>query len=119
MHQRLPGEHCTQRAGLVYHTVYSISDCNMAILSDSLASLGAPTRVVNASPLSPNEESIERALRPKRLSDYVGQHRVREQLEIFIQAARGRSEALDHVLLFGPPGLGKPRWPTLWPTKWG
>ncbi len=107
MHQRLPGEHCTQRAGLVYHTVYSISDCNMAILSDSLASLGAPTRVVNASPLSPNEESIERALRPKRLSDYVGQHRVREQLEIFIQAARGRSEALDHVLLFGPPGLGK------------
>src|SRR5690606_36335646 len=46
-------------------------------------------------------------LRPKRLADYVGQPRIREQLEIFISAARGRSEPLDHVLLFGPPGLGK------------
>ncbi len=53
------------------------------------------------------EEVIERALRPKRLADYVGQAKIREQLEIFITAARGRSEALDHVLLFGPPGLGK------------
>src|SRR5690606_14474541 len=56
---------------------------------------------------SPNEESIERALRPRLLQDYVGQPRVREQLEIFIAAARKRQEALDHVLLFGPPGLGK------------
>lgn len=79
----------------------------MAIHSDSLASLDTATRVVNAASLSSNEESIERALRPKSLKDYVGQHRVREQLEIFIQAARGRQEALDHVLLFGPPGLGK------------
>ena len=50
---------------------------------------------------------MERALRPQRLDDYVGQQRIREQLEIFIQAARARGEALDHVLLFGPPGLGK------------
>ncbi|AEC20547.1 holliday junction DNA helicase [Pusillimonas sp. T7-7] len=56
---------------------------------------------------SPNEDSIERALRPRELKEYIGQHRVREQLEIFIAAAKNRGEALDHVLLFGPPGLGK------------
>ena len=67
---------------------------------------GAP-RVVSAAPSSPNEEAIERALRPKGLQEYVGQVKAREQLEIFISAARGRNEALDHVLLFGPPGLGK------------
>jgi Holliday junction DNA helicase RuvB len=53
------------------------------------------------------EEALERALRPKGLDEYVGQEKARSQLEIFINAARGRSEALDHVLLFGPPGLGK------------
>jgi holliday junction DNA helicase RuvB len=53
------------------------------------------------------EEAVERALRPKVLDEYVGQEKARSQLEIFINAARGRSEALDHVLLFGPPGLGK------------
>ena len=56
---------------------------------------------------TPQEVVIERALRPKSLVDYVGQTKVREQLEIFIQAARQRRESLDHVLLFGPPGLGK------------
>ncbi|MBL8305746.1 MAG: Holliday junction branch migration DNA helicase RuvB [Rubrivivax sp.] len=64
-------------------------------------------RVVNAAAASPNEEAIERALRPKGLQEYVGQGKAREQLEIFIGAARQRREALDHVLLFGPPGLGK------------
>lgn len=53
------------------------------------------------------DNAIERALRPKQLEEYVGQSKVREQLEIFISAAKNRSEALDHVLLFGPPGLGK------------
>jgi holliday junction DNA helicase RuvB len=53
------------------------------------------------------EEAIERALRPKLLEEYVGQAKIREQLSIFIEAARRRTEALDHVLLFGPPGLGK------------
>lgn len=52
-------------------------------------------------------EEQDRAIRPKRLADYVGQPAVHEQLGIFIEAARGRSEALDHVLIFGPPGLGK------------
>jgi len=64
-------------------------------------------RVVSAAPASPNEEAIERALRPKGLAEYVGQAKAREQLEIFIGAAKKRSEAMDHVLLFGPPGLGK------------
>ena len=64
-------------------------------------------RVLSASPVSPNEEAVERALRPKGLQDYVGQAKAREQLEIFIGAARKRAEPLDHVLLFGPPGLGK------------
>ena len=64
-------------------------------------------RVLAAAPASPQEEAIERALRPKLLDDYVGQAKAREQLEIFIGAARKRDEALDHVLLFGPPGLGK------------
>jgi holliday junction DNA helicase RuvB len=64
-------------------------------------------RVIAAEPTSPQEEAIERALRPKGLAEYVGQAKAREQLEIFISAARQRAEALDHVLLFGPPGLGK------------
>jgi Holliday junction DNA helicase RuvB len=64
-------------------------------------------RIVAATPSSPNEEAVERALRPQRLAEYVGQAKIREQLEIFVSAARNRGEALDHVLLFGPPGLGK------------
>ncbi len=54
-----------------------------------------------------DEERVDRAIRPKRLKDYVGQKELRAQMEIFIQAAVTRSEALDHVLIFGPPGLGK------------
>jgi Holliday junction DNA helicase RuvB len=64
-------------------------------------------RIIDAAPASPNEEAIERALRPKHLDEYVGQSKIRDQLEIFITAARKRREALDHTLLFGPPGLGK------------
>ncbi|MCM1512238.1 MAG: Holliday junction branch migration DNA helicase RuvB [Oxalobacter formigenes] len=65
------------------------------------------SRIIAPAPASPNEEAIERALRPKHLDEYVGQQKTREQLEIFIAAARKRGEALDHTLLFGPPGLGK------------
>src|ERR1700761_1259490 len=83
----------------------------MSIQTDDFSGSGAgdarPARVVGANPTSPNEEAMERALRPKRLDDYVGQVKAREQLDIFIGAARKRAEALDHVLLFGPPGLGK------------
>ena len=61
---------------------------------------------------------LEPNFRPQRLSDYIGQRRVKENMEIFIQAANARGEALDHILLYGPPGLGKPRWPTLLPMSW-
>jgi Holliday junction DNA helicase RuvB len=64
-------------------------------------------RIIAGAPASAQEGEIERALRPATLAEYVGQEKVRGQLEIFIQAARARGEALDHVLLFGPPGLGK------------
>ena len=64
-------------------------------------------RLISAAPVSPQEEAFERALRPKALDEYIGQEKIRGQLEIFIEAARRRQEPLDHVLLFGPPGLGK------------
>ncbi len=64
-------------------------------------------RLISPGAGSTQEEVLERALRPKKLAEYVGQQKARGQLEIFIQAARARHEALDHVLLFGPPGLGK------------
>ena len=64
-------------------------------------------RLIAAAPASVQEEVFERALRPKQLDEYIGQEKIRGQLSIFIEAARRRKEALDHVLLFGPPGLGK------------
>ncbi len=64
-------------------------------------------RLIAADPASPQEEALERALRPKALSEYIGQEKIRSQFAIFIEAARQRKESLDHVLLFGPPGLGK------------
>ena len=73
----------------------------MAIEPDGL------NRVVTPQAVGPQEEVIERALRPRGLDEYVGQEKIREQLAIFIEATRKRNEALDHVLLFGPPGLGK------------
>jgi holliday junction DNA helicase RuvB len=63
-------------------------------------------RIVTAAPQG-EDDALDRAVRPKRLADYVGQSGVKMQMEIFIQAARQRREALDHVLIFGPPGLGK------------
>ncbi len=57
--------------------------------------------------LSAEDTAIDNAIRPKRLQDYIGQHHVHEQMEVFIEAALRRSESLDHVLIFGPPGLGK------------
>ncbi len=64
-------------------------------------------RLIAAAPASPQEEAFERALRPKQLDEYIGQEKIRAQLAIFIEAAKQRQEALDHVLLYGPPGLGK------------
>jgi Holliday junction DNA helicase RuvB len=73
----------------------------MAIENDALK------RIVTGSTAGSQEEALERALRPRRLDEYIGQEKIREQLAIFIEAAKRRAEALDHVLLFGPPGLGK------------
>ena len=73
----------------------------MAIENDEL------NRLVTAKVAGVQEEVVERALRPRLLDEYVGQEKIRGQLSIFIEAARKRKEALDHVLLFGPPGLGK------------
>src|SRR6218665_3487476 len=78
----------------------------MTLQTDDFAPAPA-RRVVSAAPASPQEPAIERALRPKLLQEYVGQVKPREQLQIFIRAPRQRGEALDHVLFFGPPGLGK------------
>ncbi len=64
-------------------------------------------RLITTAPVSSQEEAVELALRPKRLDEYVGQEKIRGQLQIFIEAAGNRKEALDHVLLYGPPGLGK------------
>jgi Holliday junction DNA helicase RuvB len=65
-----------------------------------------PDRLISASS-SEGERSLDHALRPGRLNEYIGQQAVREQMEIFVAAARNRAEALDHTLIFGPPGLGK------------
>ena len=65
-----------------------------------------PDRLVTASAAA-EDEALDRAIRPKKLADYVGQPQVTEQMEVFIEAARRRKDALDHVLIFGPPGLGK------------
>jgi Holliday junction DNA helicase RuvB len=75
-------------------------------------------RLITAIPASPQEEALERALRPKLLDEYVGQEKIRSQLSIFIEAARKRKESLDHVLLFGPPGLGKTTSPILFRARW-
>ncbi len=83
----------------------------MAIHDDSLLparSAAAPVdRIIAPASESLQEEALERALRPKHLDEYIGQEKIRGQLSIFIEAARTRKEPLDHVLLFGPPGLGK------------
>ena len=70
----------------------------MVIETDRLVATSAPER---------GDEVMDRAIRPRRLADYIGQRVVREQMEIFLSAARGRGEPLDHTLIFGPPGLGK------------
>ncbi|KJH69310.1 Holliday junction branch migration DNA helicase RuvB [Chromobacterium violaceum] len=77
------------------------------IETDKLFGAAPERRIVTPQRASEQEEALERALRPKLLDEYVGQKKAREQLEIFIEAAKKRGEALDHVLLFGPPGLGK------------
>lgn len=80
----------------------------MVIKKESLSVINPETnRIISQKINSLNEESIEKALRPKSFKDYIGQDKTIEQLQIFIEAAKKRNDTLDHVLLFGPPGLGK------------
>jgi hypothetical protein len=74
-------------------------------------------RVISGS-VQQEEDAVERAIRPRRLEEYIGQQQVKTQLEIFISAARQRGEALDHVLIFGPPGWARRRWLTSSPPSW-
>lgn len=74
-------------------------------------------RLVSAGTIQP-DDVVDRAIRPKLLDEYIGQPQVRSQMEIFIQAAKLRGDALDHLLIFGPPGLGKTTWRISSPMKW-
>ncbi|MFM9106936.1 MAG: Holliday junction branch migration DNA helicase RuvB [Chloroflexota bacterium] len=77
-------------------------------MSDRSGQPDGPASTRTVSPVArPEETGVERSLRPRRLAEYIGQDRVKRSLEIYIQAAKGRGEPLDHVLLYGPPGLGK------------
>ena len=84
---------------------------HLVVRDDALALYGFATEEERELFLAPvqaeAEEDLERSLRPRRLADFVGQERVKEQLAIALEAAKGRGDALDHVLLAGPPGLGK------------
>lgn len=64
------------------------------------------------------EDDQESSLRPRTLREYVGQQAVKDSLNIYIQAARQRRDSLDHILLYGPPGLGKTTLAALWPARW-
>lgn len=75
-------------------------------------------RIVSGQPDEPNEERLNQSLRPTRIDDYVGQPMLIERLRITLQAVKERKEPMDHLLLHGPPGLGKPPSRTSSPMKW-
>src|SRR5882672_10600105 len=75
-------------------------------MKQTAAKSAPPERLVEREAL-PQEPAADVALRPQRLEDFIGQAPIRANLDVFIRAAKGRAQALDHVLLFGPPGLGK------------
>ena len=68
---------------------------------------------------SEEEVVLDQSLRPNYLGDFVGQEKIKRNIRIYIEAARARNEALDHVLLYGPPGLGKTTWPISLQMRWG
>lgn len=76
-------------------------------------------RIISSETVDAEEVSFETSLRPQNLSQYIGQDKVKNNLTVFIEAATLRNEALDHVLLYGPPGLGKQRLQWLLQLKWG
>jgi Holliday junction DNA helicase RuvB len=84
----------------------TLEEANRCMIEPDNLKPAAQDRIIQSS-VQGKEEQIDRAIRPKMLADYIGQPHVREQMEIFIGAAKARAEALDHCLIFGPPGLGK------------
>ncbi|MEG2814476.1 MAG: AAA family ATPase, partial [Oscillospiraceae bacterium] len=78
----------------------------MTILFDENDDLDLESRLLN-SDFTPEDVEVEFSLRPKIMAEYIGQDKAKENLSIYIEAAKARNEALDHVLLYGPPGLGK------------
>lgn len=64
------------------------------------------------------DEKIEGSLRPQKLKDYIGQTKIKDSVSVSIEAAKQRQEPLDHILFYGPPGLGKLRWPRFLQTRW-
>ena len=92
----------------------------MAIVSSNAGSPASrPERVLDVQPSTEEVQSRpDDGLRPKRLADYIGQAELKQVLGIAVQAALGRDEALDHVLLYGPP-FGRPPWRSCWPKSWG
>src|SRR5438552_18170539 len=79
-----------------------------------------PARAV--SPEAPGggpERDEDAALRPRSFAEFVGQRKIADNMTVYVQAARKRGDALDHVLLSGPPGLARRRWPTCWRVRWG
>jgi len=108
--QKLPSASAickTSASSMRLHLSFFFSLDIRVIETDKLSALPDSDRLIAPEAKSAHEEAFERALRPQRLADYTGQEKIRAQLEIFIAAAKKRGEALDHVLLFGPPGLGK------------
>ena len=75
-------------------------------------------KIINPEIQDNAEENLEKTLRPQLLNEYIGQTKIKESMEIFIGAAKKRKEALDHVLLYGPPGLGKQHLQTSLQMKW-
>ena len=79
--------------------------------------VGASARLVSPEPREEDFDA-EATLRPKTLEEYIGQDKATENLRVYLKAAKLRGEPLDHLLLYGPPALAKPRWPALWRTRW-
>ena len=75
-----------------------------------------PSRLVSPDMTPADTEEV--SLRPKTLDDYVGQEKAKGNLKVYLRAAQQRGEPMDHILLYGPPGLGKPRWPASWRRRW-
>jgi hypothetical protein len=119
LHERNQRPHEAEVAGAQQNLAYLYFRTVSAARSNP--ALHLPTtkdRLVSAAPVE-DDSSFELKLRPQRLQEFIGQNKVKENLDVAIQAAKSRGEALDHVLLYGPPGWARLRSPTSLPMNWG